>query len=159
MLDLSELHRFIEDLVKKYAGQSCSTLNMLGDMQERYQYIPVEALYEMARVTGQSFADLQAIVSAFDSLTTDPVGKHLVLVCDGTACHATGSVDIIKALEDELGVRCGSTSEDGQYTLKSVYCVGACSLAPIVIMDGVSFGRIKLSRLENALKIIKEEEQ
>lgn len=158
-LDLARLHSFVEDLAQRHGDGYGSTLNILNDVQEAYRYVPVEALYEIARVTGRSFADLCGVVSAFDDLTTEPVGEHLVLVCDGTACHATGSVDIVRALEEKLGVACGSTSPDGKYTLKTVYCVGACSLAPIVIVDGTSFGRIRLSRLEEALDGAREDRE
>lgn len=155
-LDLEKLHEFVAQLTERHGTEFGSTLNILNDIQAEYRYIPVEALYELARTTSRSFADLHSIVSAFDDLTTEPIGEHLVLVCDGTACHAAGSVDIIKALEDKLEISCGSTTPDGKYTLKSVYCVGACSLAPIVIADGVSFGRVRLSRIDETLSFIDE---
>ncbi len=156
-LDPIELHQFVESLIRRHGNDHGSILNILNGVQGRYRYIPIEALYEVARLTNRSFADLCSIASAFDDLTIEPVGEHIILVCDGTACHAAGSVDIIRALEDELGTPCGSTSTDERYTLKSVYCVGACSLAPIAIIDGISFGRIRLSRLKDALKTIRDE--
>lgn len=154
-IDSAELHEFLQDLVQEHETRKSPVLNMLNRIQERYRYIPIEALYELSRLTTYSFADLNAIVSSFEDLTTEPVGEHLILVCDGTACHAVGAVDVIKAIEDELGISCGSTSEDEKYTLKSVYCVGACSLAPIAMIDGVSFGRIKLTKLDEMLASLK----
>lgn len=151
-IDKVRMHDFLNALVKKHSTSKSPALNMLNDIQAEYRYVPIEALYELSRITSHSFGDLCSIVSSFDDLTSEPVGKHLILVCDGTACHAVGSVDVIKALEDELGMKCGTTSEDGEYTLKSVYCVGACSLAPIAIVDGMSFGKIKINRLEEALR-------
>ncbi len=156
-IDSQELHDFLEKLVQDYEAMKSPILTMLNRIQERYRYIPVEALYELSQMTSYSFGDLNALVSSFEDLTTEPVGEHLILVCDGTACHAVGSVDVIKAVEDELGIRCGTTSEDGKYTLKSVYCVGACSLAPIAMIDGVSFGRIKLTKLDDMLASLRTE--
>lgn len=155
--DSAELHAFLVELVRKNQGRESDLLDMLNAIQDRYRYIPVEALYELSRLTLHTLADMSAVVSAFDDLTTEPVGEHLILVCDGTACHAVGSVDIIRALEDELGIACGTTSDDGKYTLKSVYCVGACSLAPIAMVDGVSFGRIRLTKLDDIIASLKDE--
>lgn len=156
-IDSEELHEFIEELVRDYEMMMSPILTMLNRIQERYRYIPVEALYELSRLTSYTYGDLNALVSSFDELTTEPVGEHLILVCDGTACHAVGAVDVIKAVEDELGIRCGTTSADGKYTLKSVYCVGACSLAPIAIVDGLSFGRVKLTKLDEMLASLRTE--
>lgn len=150
-VDSAEIHALVGRLSKRYGDGAGSVLNVLNDIQSEYRYVPIEALYELARTTNCSFASLCSVVSAFEDLTTEPVGEHLVLVCDGTACHAAGAVDVIRALEDKLGIVCGTTGDDGKYTLKSVYCVGACSLAPIAIVDGASFGRIRLSRLDEAL--------
>ena len=148
----AELHAFIEKRLEVYGGNGPGcVLNLLNDLQDEYRYIPVAGLVEMADICNRSVSDLKDIVDAFDDLTTEPVGEHMILVCDGTACHASGSVDIIKALEDRLGIKCGETTPDGKYTLKSVFCVGACSLAPIIILDGASFGRIRLARLDEAL--------
>ncbi len=148
----AELRAFIESRIEHYGGKGPGcVLNLLNDLQGKYRYIPIAALVEIADLCNRTMADLVDIIDAFDDLTTEPVGEHVILVCDGTACHASGSVDIIKALEDKLGIKCGQTTPDGKFTLKSVFCVGACSLAPIAIMDGVSFGRIRLSRLDEAL--------
>lgn len=156
----AELHAFIEQSLQNHGGNGPGcVLNLLNDLQGAYRYIPVAALVEIADVCNRTVSDLMDIVNAFDDLTTEPVGEHMILVCDGTACHASGSVDIINALEDRLGIKCGQTTPDGKYTLKSVFCVGACSLAPIAILDGVSFGRIRLARLDEALASLGGEEE
>lgn len=153
-----ELHAFIEERVKAHGSDEAGlVLNLLNDLQDRYRYIPVAALVEMAEMCNRTVEELRGIVDAFEDLTTEPVGEHMILVCDGTACHAAGSVDIIKALEDKLGIKCGETTPDGKFTLKSVFCVGACSLAPIIILDGSSFGHVRLARLDEALSTFKSE--
>lgn len=153
-----ELHAFVEERVRAYGGNGPGcVLNLLNDLQEKYRYIPVAALVSVADACERTLSELMDIINVFDDLTTEPVGEHMILVCDGTACHAAGSVDIIKALEDKLGIECGQTTPDGKYTLKSVFCVGACSLAPIAIMDGISFGRIRLARLDDALASFEDE--
>lgn len=155
---VEELQAFVEERVEHYGGDGPGcVLNLLNDLQKKYRYIPVAGLVSIADVCDSTLSELMDIIDAFEDLTTEPVGEHMILVCDGTACHATGSIDIITALEDKLGIKCGQTTPDGKYTLKSVYCVGACSLAPIAIIDGASFGRVRLSRLDDALASIEEE--
>lgn len=153
-----DLHECIEESLDHWGTGPGGALNVLNDIQDSFRYVPVSALYELSVRTPWHFSDLCSIVSSFENLTSERVGEHLVLVCDGTACHSVGSVDAIKALEDKLGIACGETTPDGVYTLKSVYCIGACSLAPVVIADGDTFGRIRLARLDEVLASLKPKE-
>ena len=148
----AELRDFLQQAIRKYGDGIGSTLNILNDIQEKYRYIPVEALYGLSVLTNASFAELCSIVSVFSDLTVDPIGDCLILVCDGTACHAAGAGDIVRALEDKIGVKCGETTPDGRFTLKSVFCVGACSLAPIVIVDDAFCGHVRLNDLDGVLE-------
>lgn len=139
------------DLLERHGTGPGAVLSILNDLQEAHRHVPADVLFEVAAASPWSFAGLCAVVSAFDDLTLEPIGEHLVCVCDGTACHGAGAVDLVHALEERLGVACGATAEDGSVTLKTVHCVGACSLAPVVVVDGVSSGRIRLSRLDEIL--------
>lgn len=158
-IDLAGIHQFVNERLAAHGTGPGASVNVLGDIQNRYRYVPVEALYEVSRLTGWPYADLCALVSSFSGLTSEPVGKHLILVCDGTACHTVGSLDLVKALETELEMRCGTTREDGEFTLKTVYCVGACSLAPIVQIDGASYGRVRLSEVASIVRDVDENEK
>lgn len=155
----ADLTEHIRRLALLHDGEPGSILNILCQIQDEYRHIPIEAAFELSRVTGEPFAEICAIISAFDEFDTEPVGKHLILVCNGTACHAKGSEDIISALETVLDVRCGHTREDGEFTLKAVHCIGACSLAPIIQVDGVDEGRVRLSDVSHLLETIRFEER
>lgn len=157
-IDSQTLHDFLIACIEKQGTEFGSAINILGSIQDQYRYIPIEALFELSRITNWSFADLCSLVSSFKDLTTEPVGKHLILVCDGTACHTLGSLDLVKALEDRLSVKCGKTSKDGMFTLKSVYCVGACSLAPILSIDGKSHGKIRLIEISELCSELLDEQ-
>lgn len=147
----------MESAIEKHGNGAGSVLNVLNELQDEYRYIPIEALYEYSILSDRPFAELCAVTSSFSNLTTEPVGRHLILVCDGTACHAAGAGDIIRSLEDKIGVKCGETTADGEYTLKSVFCVGACSLAPIVIIDDTFCGHVRLSEIDSKLKYARSE--
>lgn len=141
----TQVNAVLERSFSAHGDGGGAVLNILNDIQEEFRYVPVEALDLLSRRLEIPFASLLETVSAFDDFSLDPVGEHLVLVCDGTACHAKGAGNIISALEDALGVECGKTTEDGLFTLRSVYCVGSCGLAPIVVMDQRSYGKVRLS--------------
>lgn len=138
-------------LYRTHGEEPGALLAILTSLQERFRHVPVDALLELAEISSWTFTDLAGFVSCFDDLSLEPVGRRLVLVCDGTACHAVGSMDIVKGLEDRLGIKCRQTSPDGEWTLKTVHCVGACSLAPVVVVDGLSQGGGRLSRLDDIL--------
>lgn len=139
------------ELYRTHGEEPGSLLAILTTLQELFRHVPVDALLELAEEGSWAFSDLAGFVSCFDDLSIEPVGRRLVLVCDGTACHAVGSMDLVKGLEDRLHIKCGETSPDGEWTLKTVHCVGACSLAPIVVVEGLSHGKVRLSRLDDIL--------
>lgn len=136
-------------LYAAYGSGPGSLLRILLDLQKRYRFVPAAALSELARISPWSLADLVGFVTSFEDFSLKPVGRHVVAVCDGTACHAAGSIDVVRALEDKLGVSCGKTTPDGELTLKTVHCVGACSLAPVVLTDEATHGRVRISRLDD----------
>ena len=140
-----EINRVVDEAIAAHPDKTGQLLGIMQDIQAAFRYLPVSALDLLGRKLDVPFGTLLEIVSSFADFTIEPVGEHLVLVCDGTACHAAGSKNIISALEEELGVKCGQTTDDGEFTLRTVFCVGSCGLAPIVIVDAKSFGKVRLS--------------
>lgn len=134
-------------LFEKHSVGPGSLLNILNDLQDEYRYIPDEALVELSAIGPWTYDKLLQFVEFFNDFSLVPVGEHVISVCDGTACHAAGSVDVIKALEDHLDIKCGCTSDDRKWTLRKVHCVGACSLAPVVNVDSDSYGKVRISKL------------
>ena len=140
------LEDMIDDALKKYSDPTGQVLNGLGEVQSVFGYVPHEALVSLNRRGGWSIEVLEEICEFFRGFTTTPEGKHVIEICDGTACHACGSEDVVKAFETALGILCGNTTEDLRYTLKAVRCVGTCNLAPIVVADGEILGKFKLQK-------------
>ncbi|MDR1080550.1 MAG: NAD(P)H-dependent oxidoreductase subunit E [Deltaproteobacteria bacterium] len=117
-------------------------LPLLTLIQGRWRFLPEEALAAVARRLKVPLARVYAVASFYKALSFTPKGERLVQVCCGTACHLKGSQAVAGALEKSLGVKLGGTRADGKVTLEPVNCVGACALAPVVMMDGTVYGKV-----------------
>lgn len=145
--------KLIKPLIEKYKNKKGSLIPILQGTQDIYGYLPEEALIEIAEATGIELSDMYGVATFYTQFRLNPVGKHIIKVCHGTACHVQNADSITEALEDALKIKDGETTEDNFYTLESVACLGCCSLAPVMMIDDETYG--KLSG-KSAVKIIKE---
>lgn len=123
--------------------ESKPLINILNQIQEEQGFIPRPAVEELAKAAGIPVSQLYGLVSFFKSFRTRPPGKHRISVCYGTACYARGAPHIYNRLVDELELYDTDTSADGLFTVEKVYCVGACSRAPLMMVDDVIWGKLK----------------
>jgi NADH:ubiquinone oxidoreductase subunit E len=120
-------------------------ISILEDIQGRYGYLPEGALMSVAEKTNRSLVDVYGVATFYRAFSLKPRGKHLVSVCLGTACHVRGAPVIAEEFQQKLGVKPGDTTEDNEFTLETVNCLGACALGPIVVVDGHYFSSVKSS--------------
>lgn len=119
-----------------------SVITVLQAIQAHYGYLPREPLIEAAREMNLPLVDLYSVATFYKTFSLVPRGEHEIISCTGTACHVRGAEKVTEEISQALGVEIGSTTEDGQYSLKCVNCVGACALAPVVIADGQYYGQM-----------------
>lgn len=129
--------------MERYSNNNRQIINILNKIQEEEGYIPQPMLKELASMSGVPESQLHGLVSFFNSFRTRPMGKHKICVCYGTACYARGAPLIYDRLVEELKLDGTDTSPDGFVTVERVYCVGACSLAPVVVEDGQIKGKVR----------------
>jgi NADH-quinone oxidoreductase subunit E len=134
-------------------------IEVLQDVQNEYNYLPPEVLGEVSDRLGVPLIDVFRAASFYKAFSLTPRGKHQLTVCMGTACHVRGSKLVLEEMERQVGVKAGGTTEDLEYTLETVNCVGACALGPVVIGDGTYFGKLKLARVPKVLKAVKGDSQ
>lgn len=132
----------VQEIVEKHRGQRGELIAILEDIQSRYGYLPEAALREVAERTGRSLVDIYGVATFYRWFSLEPRGKHLCSVCLGTACHVRGGPVIAEEFGRELGVSPGKTTADGEFTLETVNCLGACALGPIVAVDGHYFSNV-----------------
>lgn len=143
----------VKELVRPYAGKPTELIQALHRVQKALGYLPREAQEVTAEVLGVPPSQVHGVVTFYHFFRTYPVGKHTVRVCMGTACHVRGAERILTALEEELGIGPGETTEDGKFSLELVRCLGCCGLAPVMMVDEDVFGRLDPKR---ARRIVQE---
>ncbi len=138
----------LEDNVNKTTG----LIAILEKIQSKYSYLPEKELKEVAEKTGRSLVDIYGIATFYRSFSLKPRGKHLISVCLGTACHVRGGPAIARELEKELGIKAGETTENREFSMETVNCLGACALGPVVVVNGHYFPQVKASLISDILK-------
>ena len=144
--------RDIREIVARRGDERGALIAVLQDIQGRYGYLPQEGLREVAEGTGRSLVDVYGVATFYRSFSLKPRGKHLISVCLGTACHVRGAPRILEQFQRELGVGVGETTPDGEFTLETVNCLGACALGPVVVVDGRYFSNVAMPRVKGILR-------
>ena len=144
-----------KQIIANHPQRTGQLLSVLNDVQEKFRYLPQPALNVIQEELGVSQKLLEFFGTFFDDLSLDPVGRYIIQVCNGTACHTLGSMRLLAKFEDLLGIHDGETTPDGRITLKTVNCVGACGIAPVVIGDGEVYGRVGITRVADIVSAVK----
>ena len=154
-MDVQELFTLIDE---EEAGQG-SLIAALAAIQERWRYLPPEALLLASARFGVPLSQVYGVATFYNAFSLKPKGRHCLNVCMGTACHVRGSPRVLDRLETKLGVQAGETTRDRQYTLETVNCLGACALGPIVVSDGEYSGQMTPQKVDVLLKHIRRAEE
>ena len=145
------MHR---ELFKQYeAGNRSHLIGLLQDVQDIYGYVPEIAMIDIAEFLEIPTSSVYGVATFYNQFRLTPLGKNVINVCRGTACHVKDSANILSTLENELGISVGMTTRDKEFTLEEVACIGACSIAPVISINGEYYGRLNTKDIP---KIISE---
>jgi len=147
-----EIKNFKFDLINK-RKQHGALIPLLQSAQDSYGYVPEKAIHYISELVNIPAADIYGVITFYSQFRLKPLGKFVVRICEGTACHVNGAKNIVKVLQNELGIGVGETSDDGQFTLLSVACLGCCSLAPVIMINEETHGNLDADKTK---KIIRE---
>ena len=148
----------VEAILEKYPKEEVSTIAILQDIQEKYNYLPREIFPYVSEAIGISQAKLYGVATFYENFSLEPNGRYVIRCCDGTACHVRGSIPILERLRDELGLsESKKTTDDLNFTVETVSCLGACGLAPVMTVNGVTHGAMTPDKASELLKELKEE--
>lgn len=139
------------DLLSRFEGKPESLIPMLQAGQNLLGYLPRPVLLDIAAATGLPPAKVFGVATFYAQFRLQPVGKHIIRVCRGTACHVRGSQRICKELQDRLHVAPGETTSDRRFTLETVACFGSCALAPVMVVDDAVHGRMKPAKAKEVI--------
>ena len=142
----------IDEILDRYPSESRYLISLLQDVQAEYNYISSESMQLVCDHVGVPLTQAWSVATFYKSFSLKPRGEHDIRVCLGTACHLKGGARIAEGLENDLGVDAGETTEDLRFTLETVNCLGACALAPVVMVDEDYIGGATRGKVRTHLK-------
>ena len=142
----------VDKIIKNYSCEESALIAILQEIQDLYGYLPAWALRRVSEKLNVPMIQVYGVASFYDAFHLTPRGKHLIHVCLGTACYLRGSARVLEALERELGIRDGETTPDLEFSLQSVRCLGACALAPVMIVGERYFDKMTTTKVRSMLK-------
>ncbi|MBM4370388.1 MAG: NADH-quinone oxidoreductase subunit NuoE [Deltaproteobacteria bacterium] len=148
--------RFARSLWTSHGG-SGELIPLLQAAQDSYGYVPEEAMESISGITGIPVSEIYGVVTFYKQFRLTPVGRHIIKICNGTACHVNGSSMLESTIEDVLRIHRGETDGERLFTLESVNCIGCCSLAPVIMVDDETYGSLTPRKLTTLLKRLQRE--
>jgi NADH-quinone oxidoreductase subunit E len=140
-----------EDILARYPAEEPALIQVLQDVHRAYNYLPCDVLERVAEALDVPLAKVFSVSTFYKAFSLEPQGDTIVKVCTGTACHIRGAGQLVEELQRQLGIGPGETTEDLRFTVKTVNCVGACAMAPVMIVGETYRGSAKAARMATYL--------
>lgn len=141
----------LDQILSHYSGDSSELIPLLQEAQEKFGYLPREAIQRIARFLRLSESTVFGVATFYAQFKLTPTGRRIVRVCRGTACHVRGGARILREVEKRLGIKPGETSEDLANTLETIACFGSCALAPVMVVNEGVYGRMTTAKVTQVL--------
>ncbi|MDR1669095.1 MAG: NAD(P)H-dependent oxidoreductase subunit E [Oscillospiraceae bacterium] len=142
----------LDGVIARHKGQPGAAMPILQEAQEIFGYLPEEVQLKVADALGLSLSEIYGVVSFYTQFSVNPKGKKQVAVCLGTACYVKGAADILERVENKIGCKAGSITQDGAFSVDATRCIGACGLAPVMTVDGDVYGRLQPDEVDGILE-------
>jgi len=141
----------VDQIVDRYTGEEGALIQVLLDVQREHNWLPKEALKRISERLQIPVTHIYRVASFYKAMSLTPIGRHLVNVCLGTACHVRGGPKIMDKAEQVLSIKADETTKDMKFTLKRVNCLGCCALGPVIVVDGEAHGKLTAAKVEEIL--------
>lgn len=148
----------LESVLAEYAAVPGSLITILQQAQAIYGYLPMDVMYHIAEKTGSTPAKVLGVATFYTQFRFQPVGKYLIMLCNGTACHVNGSERVAQAICEHLQIENGGTTADGLFSFSIVACLGCCSLSPVMMINEETYGSLTPEKAVAILQEIREKE-
>jgi NADH:ubiquinone oxidoreductase subunit E len=143
---------YVSKIIGRHEKKRTALISILHEIQDRYHFLPEEALRRVASKLRMNLNDIYGVATFYKSFSLIPRGKHSITVCLGTACHVRGGSKILRELKKQLHVEPGQTTEDKQFSLNAVNCLGVCAIGPVILVDGKFFGEMNPSKTKRVIE-------
>ncbi len=147
----------ITQILSRHPRRREALIPILQDLQGRFGYLPTHTMEAAARFCRVYPVEVYGAATFYSQFKLKPAGKKTVMVCQGTACHVMGGAKVLDVIKKQLNVEPGDTTEDGMFTLETVACIGACALAPTMVVDGNTVGMVKTKEIPEVLDAARNE--
>ena len=155
--DVSRIEPYLAEKAETAKAEG-SLITILQKAQEIYGYLSTDLMEYLAQRTGIKASKIMGVATFYSQFKFSPIGKHLIMLCQGTACHVNGASEIKEAICSHLGIAEGETTGDGLFTLNSVACLGCCSLSPVMMIDGEAYGSLTPAKTVKILDALRKAE-
>jgi len=146
----------MKEIISRYPAEKRFSLAIMQDIQRKFNYIPREAMEAISEYLSIPLSKIYGMATFYKALSLNPKGKYVIKVCDGTACHIRSSMVIISELEKLLGIKVGEITPDGLFSIETVNCLGACALAPVMVINGEYYGKLTAQNIAGIIESYKE---
>ncbi len=157
-ININEDYSSSIEIIKNYPNGQRYILPILQDIQKEYGFVPREAMILISDFMDLPISNVYSMATFYKALSLKPKGKFTIKVCDGTACHIRGSGTIKEEIEKILNIPSGETTEDGLFSLETVNCIGACALAPVMLINGIYYGSLTKEKTKNIINNLRKED-
>jgi len=148
---MAEFLEPVKEIISRYEKKERYLIPVLQEAQDEYGYLPEEVLKEIGLGLNLSLSQVYGVVTFYSQFHQEPRGNNIIRVCMGTACHVRGGDGVMEAIKDELDIEAGETTDDLEFTLESVACIGACGLAPVIMINDDTHGRLTPEKIPTIL--------
>ncbi len=154
---MEEQVKWVEGLIAQYGESRTSLIPILQAVQAKYRFLPEPVMSEISAQLGLPLSSIYGVATFYAQFSTEPKGRHIIQICDGTACHVRGAKELIERVRKDFGLSPEKNTTDDKFlTLETVACIGACAMAPAVIADGHIYGQVKVEKILAIIEEIKE---
>jgi NADH-quinone oxidoreductase subunit E len=141
----------VDQIIDKYGGEEGILIQVLLDVQREFNWIPKDVIKLISERLQVPISQIYRVASFYKAMSLTPIGRHLVQVCLGTACHVRGGPKVLDKAEEILDIKPGETTKDMKFSLQRVNCLGCCALGPVMVVDGDYHGKLPVAKVEEIL--------
>lgn len=145
-------HEKIAQIVNSYPGEQRYILAIMQDVQKKFNYLPRESMESIAEHVDVPFSRVYSMATFYKAFSLVPKGRYTIKICDGTACHIKGSNVLLNQLNKILGITAGETTDDGLFSIETVNCLGACAIAPVMVINEKVYSKVTSSTIVDIIK-------
>jgi NADH-quinone oxidoreductase subunit E len=153
------MEKRLETIFSSHAGRQGELIPILQEVQEEFGYLSQKAMFEIAEFTGAPESRVYSVATFYTQFRFTPIGKNHIMVCRGTACHVKGAPMILEELEKQLGIKEGEITPDMKFSLETVACIGACGLAPNMVINRRTYGHLTKQRVSEIIGDLRSKEE